>query len=128
MSWSVLLPILLQLVGQYFGPLVKKLIENLLPKTGEVPVSVMAAPSGLKDFLIDFLSKQAQTRLEFNPILKAIALAFINQLGVVVDMVWDKLFSQNLVTVKMTASPQVSPQPIDCPPETEGLLMMEFGG
>lgn len=128
MSWSALLVVLLPLVGQYFGPLVKKLIENLLPKTGQVPATVTAAPAGLAEFLKDLIVKQVESRLAFNPLLKGIALAFVGQLDTVINLLWDQLFSKNLVTVRNPAFDVPAPVAIDCPVGTREALEAEFGG
>lgn len=131
MSWELLLSVILPLVGKYFGPLVEKLIGHLLPKTGAVPQSVSAAPTNLKEFLKDILTKQVESRLAFAPVLQKIVLAFVAQLDVVIDLVWDKLFEQNLVTAKPTkfgAAPETLLTPIDVPPEAAGVMGMEFGG
>jgi hypothetical protein len=132
MTWSALLVILLPLVGQAFGPLVQKLLERLLPKSGSVPVGVTAAPDTLKNFLRDMLVKQIESRLAFAPALKSIVLAVVKALdGMLLDMLWDKLFQQNLVLtpapVKVTAKAVQEEVAFALPVEAEAEFAVEFG-
>lgn len=143
MTWSILLPILLSVAKDVFGPLVAKLLEKLLSKTGgpvplgwsEANVTMKTDSLEGKEQLKEFVKNLIQSQLDkwtwVPPVLKNILTQVIDALdGVFIDLVWQRLFQKQLVTVPVKVKLGAAgdkPEAIEVPPEAAAAYESEFG-
>jgi hypothetical protein len=107
MDWKTIASALLTALTTFLPPqfawvaaLAKSFLDRLSPT---VPALVGNAPDALKTWLHTFL--QAEIAKLHMPFVKAVLTAVVNRLdGAVLDSVWNQLFPDKQVPVRMTAA------------------------